>query len=101
VVAAPQALQCLGRPVALLRLAENAPPHGDRGVGGKNEGLGIVGLGAHQELGGFSLGAGEPLHQMTRHLSARRRLVDGGGPERIGDDANLLEQSEPARRGGS
>ena len=83
-IAAAQALERIGGAVALLGLAENAAANGDRRIGGKNEGLGVVRLGPHQELGGLRLVAGEPLHEVTRHLAARRGLVDGGGPECIG-----------------
>ena len=37
--------------------------------------------------------------EAARHLAHPRRLVDGGGPQRIGLDADLGEQPEPARTG--
>ena len=47
----------------------------------------------------LGLGAGEPGHQRARHLALLGGLVDRGGAQRVGLDADLAQQREAARRG--
>ena len=49
----------------------------------------------------FGLGAGEPRGAGARQFASLRRLVDVGRAQRIGLDAGLVDQREPARRAGS
>ena len=43
---------------------------------------------------------GEALRELARQFALFGRLVDMGGDQMLGLDADLVEQREPARRGG-
>ena len=74
-------------------LAEQPPAEGDDGVGGQHH-L-VVSRGD-----GLGLGHGQAQGAGAGGLAAARGLVDLGGEDGVGDDADLREQLAPARAGG-
>ena len=74
--------------------AEDAPAAGDHGVGRQDKGAGMA---LPHRLG---LGAGQAQDMGSRQFARQRRLVDLGRVDAIGDDADLAQQFEAARRGG-
>ena len=101
VIAAGQQPQALRRFVEQLRLRQDAPADRDHGVGGEDVGAFELLVDAHHVERRLRLGAREPGGAGARQLAALRRLVDVGRPQRIGLDAGLVDQRQPARRAGS
>ena len=100
-IAAGEQPQALRRFVEQLRLRQDAPADGDHGVGGEDVGAFELFVDAHHVERRFGLVAREPRGAGARQFAALRRLVDIGRPQRIGLDAGLVDQREPARRAGS
>jgi hypothetical protein len=59
--------------------------------------VGEIGVVGNEIARGLGLGAREARDQRARHLTFARRLVDRGGAQRIGLDADLGEQHQAAR----
>ncbi len=93
----PQALRGL---VEQIGLRQDAPADRHHGVGGKDVGAGQLVVELHRGERGFRLGAGEPVGAGPRQLALLGHLVDVGRPQRVGLDADLVDQREPARRAG-
>ena len=100
VIAPGKQSQALRRLVEQFRLRQNAPADGDNGVGGQNVGPFEVIVDAHHAERCFGLVAREPGGIGARQLAPLRRLVDIGGPQRVGFDADLVDKRKPARRAG-
>ncbi len=76
-------------------------PTADHGIGGEDIGAAQFLVRAAQLERRFRLGAREAVGAGARQFALEGRLVDIGGPQRIGLDAGLVEQAQPARRTGS
>ncbi len=100
VVAAGEQPQALRRLVEQLRLRQDAPADRDHGVGGEDVGAFELVVEPHHGERGFGLAARQPRGAGARQFAALRRLVDVGGAQRVGLDAGLIDQREPARRAG-
>src|SRR6266487_2088971 len=94
------------KPPALRRLIEqfslrqNAAADRDHGIGSEDVGTSEVIVDAHHAERRFGLVAREPGGVGARQLAPLRCLVDVGGPQRVGFDADLVDEREPARRAG-
>jgi hypothetical protein len=100
-IAAGEQPQALRRLIEQFRLRQDAAADGDDGVGGEDVGAFELLIDAHHGERGVGLGAREPRRAGARQLAALRRLVDVGGTQRVGLDAGLIDQRQPARRAGS
>jgi hypothetical protein len=76
-------------------------PDNSHGVGGENEGAAQLVIELHRFQRSVGLGPRQPVGAGARQLAPPRGLVDIGRPQRVGLDAGLVEQREPARRTGS
>ena len=85
---------------AAATFSQDAPADRDHGVGGEDVGAFEFLVDAHHGERRVGLGAREPGGAGARQLALLRRLVDVGGFERVGLDAGLIDQREPARRAG-
>ena len=99
-VAAGQQPQALRRLVEQLRLRQDAAADRHDGVGGENEGALQLFVEPQHGERRFGLAAREPRRAGARQFSALRRLVDVGRTQRVGLDAGLVDQRQPARRAG-
>jgi hypothetical protein len=100
-VAAREQPQALRRLVDQIGLGENAAADRDHRVGGEDEGAAQFVVEPNRIQRGFGLDARQPIGAGARQLTASRRLVDVGRPQRIGLDAGLVEQRQAAGRAGS
>ena len=100
VVAAGQKPQALRRFVEQFRLRQDAAADRDDGIGGEDEGAFELLVEPHHGERGFGLAAGEPRGAGARQFAPLRRLVDVGRAQRVGLDAGLVDEREPARRAG-
>ena len=100
VVAARQQPQALRGLVDQVGLGQDAAADRDHGVGGEDEGAAQFVVELHRFERGVGLGAGQPVGAGARQLAPPRGLVDVGRAQRIGLDAGLVEQRQPARRTG-
>jgi len=96
----PKQSQRVARILLEFGLAEHAPSERDHRSGGEHEGFLVALVAADQPRGGLGLGVGQPLDDVARELPLVHCLIDGGGAQRIGHDAHLVEQREPSWRGG-
>jgi len=71
---------------------------GDHRVGGQDVGTLQLLVDAHLCQCGLGFGARKPHRAGARQLAAFRRFVDVGGAQRVGFDAGLVDQRQPARR---
>ena len=83
-----------------LGLGQDAAADGNDGIGGEHQGVVADAGGFCLVLGGDGLLVGETLGELARQLVLFGRLVDMGGHQMFGLDADLVEQRQPARRGG-
>ena len=74
-------------------LFQKAAAHGDDGVGGEDEGVGLA------PGDGFGLGAREALGETGRRLAFQGRFIDVGGDDAVGRDPDLRQQFDAARTG--
>ena len=93
----PQALRGL---VEQLGLGQDAPADRDHGVGGQDVGALELLVDAHQIERRLGLGARQPVGAGARQLAALGRLVDIGRTQRVGLDAGLIDERDPAGRAG-
>src|SRR6266545_1643763 len=93
----PQALRGLVEQLGLRQYA--AADRHDR-VGGEDIGATELLIDAHLLERGFRLGARQPVGAGARQLTALRRLVEIGRAQRVGLDAGLIDQRDPAGRAG-
>ena len=100
VVAAGQQAQALRGLVEQLGLGQDAAADRDHGVGGQDVGAAELLVVAHKLERGLGLCARQPIGAGARQLSALRRLVDIGRTQRIGLDAGLIDERDPAGRAG-
>jgi hypothetical protein len=80
------------------RLDEDAPADRNHRVRRQHVGVGHVLVVGDLVARGLGLGAGEAGYERARHLALERRLVDGGGTQRIGLDADLAQKYQTPRR---
>ena len=99
--AAGEQPQTLRRFVEQFSLRQDAAAHGDDGIGGEDVGAFEFVVDADHGERRFRLRAREAHRAGARQLAAFRRFVDVGGAQRVGIDAGLVDQREPARRAGS
>jgi len=79
----------------VLGFRQNAAPAGDHGIGGENKRAGVPRRNRPR------LGFREPYDKGGRQFAAAWRLVDIGRINQVRYDADLAQQIEPTRRGGS
>src|SRR5262249_38761665 len=91
----------LRRLVEQFGLGQNAPAHRNGSVGGEDVGAFEFVVDVHHAERGLRLVARQSRRVSARQLAALGRLVDVGGAERVGFDADLINEREPARRAGS
>jgi hypothetical protein len=77
---------------SVLSLGQDAPAAGDRGVGSQNKDAGMAWL--HRAR----LRLRQPHDMGGRHFARRRRLVEIGRVDAVGNDPDLPQQFKPARR---
>ncbi len=82
-----------------LGLGQDAAPHGDHGIGGQHHGIATKAGDAGLVLGGECLEVGQTLRQLARQFALFGSFIDMGRHQMLGLDADLVEKSEPARRG--
>ena len=100
VVAAGQKPQALRRVVEQFRLGQDAAADGDHGVGGEDEGALELLIELHHGERRLGLAARQPGGAGARQLAPLRRLIDVGRAQRVGLNAGLVDQRQPARRAG-
>ena len=83
-------------------LGQDAPSDRDHRIGGKDQSvLSVRSRLASLVLGRQRLEVGKPLSQPARQFTLVGCLVDIGGDQVFGLDADLIQQGQPARRGRS
>ncbi len=100
VIAAGQQPQALRGLVEQLGLGQDAAADRHHGVGGEDVGALELLVDAHQLERRLGLGARQPVGAGARQLAALGGLVDVGRTQRIGLDAGLVDERDPARRAG-
>jgi hypothetical protein len=97
-ITAGQETQALGGFIDQLGLGQDAPANRHHGIGSQDIGALQFFVGTHEIKRDLGLGAREPIGASARQFASLRRLIDIGRAQRVGLDAGLIDERDPARR---
>ena len=96
--AARQKAQALQRLVRHFAFRQNAPPDGDHSIGRQNIGIGEFGILVQTLRGSARFFHAQPCCKTARQFVALGSFIQIGGEQRIGLNADLLQQRETSWR---
>jgi hypothetical protein len=97
-ITAGQQTQALGGFINQLGLGQNAPADRNHSIGSEDISALQFFVGTHEIKRDLGLRAREPIGTSARQFASLRRFIDIGRAQRVGLDAGLTDERDPARR---